>query len=326
MKIFDLKFLLILGLSLVIYLIYIDLNYLRDRVNTLEKIVSNTCPNINNEKITGFDNHKQLTNINESNTEKLKNELNKLSNSSSPEIKSVTIIPPSNSPKPLPKLSPKSPPKIISIDISPKDTVETKPNNNQVQNTDTESSDSSSSSKHLAIYSNDNDQYADTQNSLIESIESHKIANNIDFNYDMSMSNLNTNVDDIINNIINEEKSSQYDDIISEKEKQLQALIQESTRISVHTTEVETSESNSSESSKSSKTSKSSKSSVKLEKLSESITNNIDNKSWSVEKLEKLKLPEIKKIAEQKGINITKKTNGQQKPKNKSELINDIMA
>jgi hypothetical protein len=41
--------------------------------------------------------------------------------------------------------------------------------------------------------------------------------------------------------------------------------------------------------------------------------------------LNNMKLPEIKKLAEQHKITITKKINGQQKLKNKSELITEIL-
>jgi hypothetical protein len=41
--------------------------------------------------------------------------------------------------------------------------------------------------------------------------------------------------------------------------------------------------------------------------------------------LNNMKLPEIKKIAEKNKITITKKVNGQQKPKNKNELVTEII-
>jgi hypothetical protein len=61
--------------------------------------------------------------------------------------------------------------------------------------------------------------------------------------------------------------------------------------------------------------------------ICESICDKIDNENnnYTLEKLEKLRLPEIKKIANNLNIKIMKNIKGQQKPKNKQEIIEDII-
>lgn len=306
MKIFDYKFLILLGLSLVVYFIYREVEYIRSKVDKLEKefksenLLPDKLTNTNNiltdthqeelkiltikpvlalPKPPGIDKQLEVINISQLqfqhqpnfiNDDKEQNKLNKIS------------------------------PKIITVDLSPSKANEqtsfesgvklTKIVNKQKSHSDSEyeSCSDSSSSKHLAIYSNDNDQYEETQNSLLESIESNKLE--LNFDYDDKIPNLNTNVDDIINMVTSENNSDIKNKTIDALDNSSNSEVVESDGISF---------SNDKHSSSS-------------DKMSE-------------QELEKKKLPEIKKIAESKKISLTKKINGQQKPKNKPELINEII-
>lgn len=94
--------------------------------------------------------------------------------------------------------------KIISVDLKPSTKM-----NEDNNNTTTEISESTVIvSKHLEIYSNDNEQYIETHNSLLESIESAKRKNNIDFIYNenMTFDNLQNSFNDIINSLSKEKK------------------------------------------------------------------------------------------------------------------------
>lgn len=305
MKIFDYKFLILLGLSLVVYFIYREVEYLRTKVDKLEKELKNKSENLLTDK-TGSQNLLEQNNLN-SQPKALPNkpvlalpkppeaslQTDKMVQSAALEI-NLNVI---NDKQP-DVTNIKQSPKMISVDMSPSKATEqtgfesgvklTKIANKKKANSDSETCSESSSSKHLAIYSNDNEQYDETQNSLLESIESNKLE--LNFNYDdkMQIPNIDTNVNELINMV--------------------------------------TSQNNSESKSESSTENKSESESMSLEGISFSN----DKKSTSSEKmeeteLEKKKLPELKKIAETRKISLTKKVNGQQKPKNKQELIKEIM-
>ena len=172
--------------------------------------------------------------------------------------------------------------KIININLSPVNEV-----NDCV-------SESSSSSNHLAIYSNDNEAYEETQNSLLESIEINKMIT------EENIPKFETNVNDII--------SSEIDKIIDE------TSYEETMSRDEILEEILSDRSN--------------KNGLEANNVVEEISNNVveeENITLDENQLEKLKLSEIKKIAENLNIHITKKVNGQQKSKNKQELINDIL-
>jgi hypothetical protein len=300
MKIFDYKFLILLGLSLVVYFIYREVEYLRVKVDKLEKDFKNKSDNL-------------LTNKN--NIQTTPEPIN-----TSNELKPLTNKPILSLPKPLENIKQqetvfvpdtrynlniinnapenilgKTSPKIINVDISQTKVNEQKNFesgvklttivNKQKVKTDSESSSKSSSSKHLAIYSNDNEQYDETQNSLLESIESNKMELNFDYNNKIQMENIESNVNELINMVTSQDESekSKSDTIEQNKSESIE-------EISLNNDKQTTSS----------------------DKLNE-------------EELEKKKLPEIKKIAELHKISLTKKVNGQQKIKNKQELINEIM-
>lgn len=254
MKFFDYKFLIILGLSLVVYFIYREVEILRTKVYKLENEIKNNKL-IEPPTIQPIQNKQEITeNINKP------IEHNKIS----PKIINIEID--------------KTPGVKINSEIVSKeenekahtfDETSSESSDDSSTTTDLEDEDSESS-KHLAIYSNDNEQIEETQNSLLESVESAK--NNRNFCYDDKiMENMEPNVNDIMESITTPESPIK---IISENKK-----------------------------------------------LSE-VDKNIE---LNEELLDKMKLPEIKKIAEDKNISLTKKVNGQQKPKNKQELIHDII-
>jgi len=324
MKIFDYKFLILLGLSLVVYFIYREVEYLRGKVDKLEKDLKNRTDNsiIDNKQTT--QNVLEQNNLN-SQQKALTNKpilalpkspeqvtqeepkTNTMTNSGSldfnlnvindrmpiiPTIPTINII--TNKNEDLLKSSPK----MISVDMSPSKATEqtsftsgvklTKIANKKKTNSDSETCSDSSSSKHLAIYSNDNEQYEETQNSLLESIESNKLE--LNFNYDdkIQISKIDTNVNELISMVTSQVDSENESEKISEN-----------------------------------------KSESEVGSINEIGFSN-DKQSSSSEKmveseLEKKKLPELKKIAEANKITLTKKINGQQKPKNKQELIKEIL-
>jgi hypothetical protein len=297
MKIFDYKFLILLGLSLVVYFIYREVEYLRTKVDKLEKEFKSKSDNLLTDK-TNIPNTLEYTNTN-TNRPVLALPLPPV-NSKQSELETVIV------PETIYNLNiindnvlGRTSPKRISVDMSPSKADEqtnfesgvklTTIVNKQKVHSESESSSDTSSSKHLAIYSNDNEQYDETQNSLLESIESNKMELNFDYNNKLQMENIETNVNELINMVTTQDES--------EKLK----------------SESKSDDENKSES-----------------KNVDEISFSTDIKSSSSDKLneselEKKKLPEIKKIAESNKISLTKKVNGQQKPKNKQELINEII-
>ncbi len=282
MKIFDYKFLILLGLSLVVYFIYREVEYLRGKVDKLEKELKGKSP-----ELVDFTQPKAITNK------------PLLALPKPPGTETAQEIP-----KPEIVLnviqsdpgSGKSSPKIISVDMSPSKATEpsgfesgvklTKMANKQKTQTDSESNSESSSSKHLAIYSNDNEQYDETQNSLLESIESNKLELNFDY-AEKPIPKIETNVNEIINMVTSENSAQKISNTHTESE------VENSDGISIGGISIS--------------------------------SNKKSSSSESESGLEKKKLPELKKIAESKNISLTKKVNGQQKPKNKQELIKDIL-
>ena len=287
MKFFDYKFLILLGLTLVVYFIYREVEFLRSKVNKIET-------ELNQKKLTTELNQKKLT------TE-LVPVASKMLESIAPKMLEPVTKPILQLPNIKNNIQSKSPEKVINLDLvtqslqlpkqfflnksfSPKelytsseddeeDQLDTS-SDDQNENTSTEIE--SESSKHLAIYSNDNEQFDSAQNSLIDSVEANKLnMNNVD---------LKSTMDNIINDLSseseksNKSKQQEIDEIIIEKEKQLSDM-----------------------------SPKSDKNTLKEVELNE------------------LKLVDIKNMASKLGITFSRKINGQQKTKNKQELIQDIL-
>ena len=191
MKIFDYKFLILFGLSLVVYFIYREVEYLRTKVDKLEKQINNKSENLLADKTSNQNMLEQNNLIQQTKSlpnkpvlalpkppeQVLQNE--NIINTGSLEI-SLNVINDKTD-----NVLSKSSPKMISVDMSPSKANEqtsfesgvklTKIVNKKKNNSESETCTESSSSKHLAIYSNDNEQYDETQNSLLESIESNKL-------------------------------------------------------------------------------------------------------------------------------------------------------
>ena len=307
MKIFDYKFLILLGLSLVVYFIYREVEYLRAKVDKLEKELKLKSDNLITDKSSAT-NVVEQNNLN-SQTKSLPNKpvlalpkppeqtlqtenVGKTNGSLEISLNVINDKPEVSIPKPSPKM--------ISVDMSPSKTTEqigfesgvklTKIVKKKKTNSESETASESCSSKHLAIYSNDNEQYDETQNSLLESIESGKLELNFIYEDKGDIPNLNTNVNELISMVTSPVNSESNSEKTSENKPD-----SESESMSVEGISFAND-----------------KESTTSEKLNES-------------ELEKKKLPELKKIAESKKITLTKKVNGQQKQKNKQELINEIM-
>jgi hypothetical protein len=209
MKFFDYKFLILLGLTLVIYLIYREVDYLRNKVSKIENEL----------------NQKKL--IEENKTLQIKNNPNL-----QPIVESKQFLQPIVESKQF--LQPivesnvihaKSPEKIINIDLVSQTIDKLKDETSsyeEEQNISTTTDLESESSKHLAIYSNDNEQFDSAQNSLIDSVEATK--------FNVENPDLKTTMNNIINDLTSEsEKSNKskqeaIEEIIMEKEKQLSEM------------------------------------------------------------------------------------------------------
>jgi hypothetical protein len=195
----------LLGLTLVVYFIYREVEYLRGKVNKIENEI-NQKKLISNEPSAP----KQIEALNNSiPTVAVNKPVLKL-----PEIKLPTknLIAPSKSPEKVINLD------LVSQSIQPilKKLSETS-DDDANEGTTTELQ--SESSKHLAIYSNDNEQYDSAQNSLIESVEATK--------FNIENPDLKSTMNNIINDLTsdseksNKSKQEAIDEIIMEKEKQL---------------------------------------------------------------------------------------------------------
>ena len=205
MKIFDYKFLILLGLSLVVYFIYREVEYLRAQVDKLQKELK-TAPLLTETK--------QAPSIVE-NTQKNKPVLSlpkPLDNQPQPQPQNIVLPEPICNLKIINDKSDtlcKSPPKNISIDMSPSKNYESYESgvklttvvNKLLTNSDSDTSNNSSSSKHLAIYSNDNDNdnETDSQNSLI-----------------VSINNIESTVNNLIEDASQEESESESEKLKSE--------------------------------------------------------------------------------------------------------------
>jgi hypothetical protein len=213
MKFFDYKFLILLGLTLVVYFIYREVEFLRSKVNKIET-------ELNQKKLTT-----ELVSVAPKMLE--------------PVTKPVLQLPSIKN-----NIQSKSPEKVINLDlvsqslelpkqlflnnsISPKELYTSSENDEEDQlytssddqNENTSTEIESESSKHLAIYSNDNEQFDSAQNSLIDSVEANKL--------NMDNVDLKSTMDNIINDLSseseksNKSKQQEIDEIIIEKEKQL---------------------------------------------------------------------------------------------------------
>ena len=267
MKFFDYKILILLALTLVIYFIYREVEFLHSKFEKLDTEIKAVKLLFENKSEPKF-NH-PTTNI-------------------TPTPLQNTII---SEPKFVPSNIPVIQTKIS--DVLESDSVSVTSNkSNHDDDDDSNTSDTSElsqSSKHLAIYSNDNEQLEETQNSLLESVEANK--NKMEFNY-IEIPDVKNTMENIINDLSSDSKS------VSSKK--------------------------SNKSNKSNKSQLSNKSNQSNKSISQIKIKEFENE-LNETKLSSMKLPELKKYAEKYNILLTKKINGQPKLKNKNELITEIL-
>lgn len=262
---FDYKFIILLGLTLVVYFLYKELEFLRGKIDKIEQTVKT------NEQLPKLEENKPVLALPPKPASPVKNSTDSLMLvSKSPKLITIDMTPSvanDSSPKVSRRVSPKSSPG-VSPKVSPKllnkvSEIEmpTLENLSDKMHTDT-----TEVSHHIAIYSNDNEQFDETQNSLLESIESAKRKKELcpdTYNIQESgqeMVKVETNIDDLIAS------------------------------------------------------------------LSASPRRDLTTSQYSETGLDKMKVNDLKKIAEKKNITFSKKINGMQKNKTKKELIDEILA
>lgn len=289
---FDYKILIFLGLACACFYLYREQYYLRTNISKLESKLSN-----NEKKILSIENNIATINKNinkpietKNNLDTLKEQLKQIELTRMEEYESVNKC----------KIDS---PKKITIDLGKKS-----PSKNDISklviNTDSE--------KHLAIYSNDNDPYDDALNSLLESAEASKTQ--LEFNYQTNDNNLEndnnnlendtklrdfTNVEDLINSLSKTHESEENCDNNDASNNNDATII------------VNSEKSNQNDNN------------IICDIICDKIEN--ENTNYTLERLEKMRLPEIKKIANNFNIKLMKTIKGQQKPKNKQEIIEDII-
>jgi hypothetical protein len=344
MKIFDYKFIILLGLTLVVYFIYKEVEHLHNSINKLEKDINLLSLQQLRQQPLYQSQQQKPPSPPPPQQQKLLSpsppQQQKLLSPSPPQQSSQQTLSPSQQ-----SLSPSqqslSPQKIINIDLLPsklfKDQIiacnkQSFPNmlNNENEN-DNDNNIDTDSSIHLAIYSNDNDneQYNEEHNSLLDNEScDHK------FNYNEESIILNNNTSN--NNPI----SMMYDATTlnnsESSELSKSSETHELPELSVLLNDLPNDLLNkSSESSESSGLNDLTNELLnKLPKSSESFElNDLSNlqktseikQNYTKKSLESLKVPEIKIIAENNNVCLTKQINGNIKNKTKHELIEDII-
>jgi len=300
MKFFDYKFLILLGLTLVVYFIYREVEFLRSKVNKIET-------ELNQKKLT-TESIPVAPKMLESVTKpvlQLPSIKNNIQSKSPEKVINLDLVSQSlQLPKQLPLSKSFSPKELYTSSSDDDDEQLDTSSDDQNENTSTEIE--SESSKHLAIYSNDNEQFDSAQNSLIDSVEANKL--NID-NVD-----LKSTMDNIINDLSseseesNKSKQQEIDEIIMEKEKQLSEMSPKSDQQKEkQLPDV------------------SPKSDQQKEKQLPDVSPKSNKQNIKEAELNELKLADLKNMASKLGITFSRKINGVQKTKTKQELIQDIL-
>ena len=299
MKFFDYKILLLLGLTIVIYFIYKEIENIRTRITAIENEIKNK-PTLENKHDVVPENKHDVV----------------------PENKH-DVVPENKHDVILTTNIQTIPTKIINVDMF---STTTHTNDNlKKTSVSSRSSSRSSSSKHLAIYSNDNEPYELTQNSLLESLkfdyndklksdkshESSEIFNNIS-NFDILIPNMEHQVVEVTlsDSIVETTSDNQFIEANVQNELVEATTSDQVIGSAICNQVVETT------------------SDIHVvNTLSEQVveSNIIEQPKYTKEHLDKLKIPELKKIAESKKIPLSYKSGKQQKLKNKQELINEIL-
>ena len=269
MKIFDYKFIILLGLTLVVYFLYKELEFLRGKIDKIEQTVKT------NEPLPKLEESKPVLALPPKPASPVKNTTDSLMLvNKSPKLITIDMSPTvanDSSQKASPKVSHRVLPKVfpgVSRGVSPK--VSNKNSEIEIPTlenlSDKMHTDTTEVSHHIAIYSNDNEQFDETQNSLLESIESVKRKKDLHSDIDkiqesgQEMVKIDTNIDDLIAS------------------------------------------------------------------LSVSPKRDLTTSQYSETGLDKMKVNDLKKIADKKNITFSKKIKGVQKNKTKKELIDEILA
>ena len=185
MKFFDYKFIILLALTLIIYFIYREVDSLNERITKLE----NNMKQEETKQIKNEVSHQVLHEV----SQEVPIEI--------PVLNQTISLPEYNSKIILSKDS--FAPKNISIDLLPtnNNTLYSVVSSDSESESDYEDEDettysTSHASKHLAIYSNDNEQTEDTHHSLLESVKLNNKLESFDFNYnDIIKEDLSENID-----------------------------------------------------------------------------------------------------------------------------------
>jgi len=244
MKIFDYKFIILLGLTLVVYFLYKELEFLRVKIDKIELMVKNDKSDLPPK----IEDNKPVLALPKKPNSPVKNATNSLMLvNNSPKLITIDMTPT------VPSTSPKGSQEVLE-----------KMTENEMPTLEIHS-DTTEVSHHIAIYSNDNEHFDETQNSLLESIESVKRKKELQSTIESKqeeqpMVNVETNIDDLIAS------------------------------------------------------------------LSASPKRDLTTSQYSETGLDKMKVNDLKKIAEKKNITFSKKINGNQKNKTKKELIDEILA
>ena len=305
MKFFDYKFLILLGLTLVVYFIYREVEFLRSKVNKIET-------ELNQKKLTNESVAPKMIESVKKPVLQLPSVKNNIQSKSPEKVINLDLVSQSlQVPKQIPLDKSSSHQELYSSSSDDAYTSSEEQDDNTTTEVETETE--SESSKHLAIYSNDNEQFDSAQNSLIDSVEANKL-------------NLKSTMDDIINDLSseseksNKSKQQEIDDIIMEKEKQLSEMSSKSSEQSHKSDQNELKLDESKEVELKLAESKENES-----KLAESRENESKLAESKENELNELKLADIKNMASKLGITLSRKINGQQKSKTKQELIQDIL-
>ena len=354
MKIFNYKFIIFLGLTLVVYFIYKEVEHLHKSVNKLEKDINLlSIQQLRQTQQTQQQKPQQIHQTKPQQTHQTKPQQThqtKPQQTQQPEPGQTQQPEPGQTQQPEPQQTQQPEPgqtqKIINIDLLP-----SKIFRNQIIACDKQSiSDTlendidTDSSIHLAIYSNDNDQYDEDHNSLLDNESyDHKFNYNeqiiilkndtqnilsttlkiseLSESSELSKSHethelpgLNELLNDLPNELLNSSESSESSELNDLSNKLHNELLNSS----------ESSELNDLPNELHNESLKSSES-LKLNDLSNSVKTSEIKVSYTKKSLESLKVPEIKIIAENNNVGLTKQINGNIKNKTKHELIEDII-
>jgi hypothetical protein len=344
MKFFDYKFIILLALTLIIYFLYREVDSLNARINKLEnnikkeenkQIIQETASLLQPEPPVLLQNTQPSLLV-----DRPTNNLQTFIPNNLP-----TIMQKNTSVGLLPTIMSMNSAKNISVDLLPTmgntlyniESDSDSESDNEITHT------TSQSSKHLAIYSNDNEQSEDTHNSLLESVALTKKQESFDFNYTVNMkdddeseseeeeniiiteSSEHVELKQMVNNIISESSDSQKNietpiivpnNKTQDTEIKVEVNISEGTEIKV--------EENMSEGTE----------------IKEAIVSKVEDNSSSSEinivvktskgedskrKYDRMKLQELQSVAKEMEINLVKKIKGNDKMKTKNELIKEIL-